>query len=115
MDAKQKWKHMYRLLRMARRECSKATIDLVTFGTGVVLVASDGEVKHQPFADLSTVKAMSVERLLDGGVITITNESEAKHRPMKSMFDFSYQDEVDIREAFRVPAELLTSGSYERV
>jgi hypothetical protein len=71
--------------------------------------------RAQRAAALATKKVLCDMRTLGTGAMIVTGEGELKHQPMKSMFDFSYQAEVDIREAFRVPAEFLTSGSYERV
>lgn len=52
MTARKAWKVYYRKVRVVRRETLKATIDTVLYGTGVVLIPSDGgDPKHIPIAE----------------------------------------------------------------
>jgi hypothetical protein len=44
------WKAYYRLLRIARREALKASMDMVLFGLGVVKVGLDGP-RHVPLQE----------------------------------------------------------------
>ncbi len=51
-DARACWKRVYRLQRISSREAMKATIDLITFGSGAIIVCNDGLVKHEPIQSL---------------------------------------------------------------
>jgi hypothetical protein len=42
LTAKQKWKRFYRAIRIARREADKAILDMMIYGTGIVLMPKDG-------------------------------------------------------------------------
>jgi len=42
MNAKQRWKKLYRAIRVSRRENLKAIEDMMLFGTGCVFVPNDG-------------------------------------------------------------------------
>ena len=71
--------------------------------------------RAQREAALATKKVLCDMHTLGTGAMIITDEGEAKYQPIESMFDLRYQAEVDISEALRVPAEVITSGSYERL
>ncbi len=47
------WKVCYRLLRIHRREWAKASIDMMLYGTGTVLITNDGNIQHVPFEGLA--------------------------------------------------------------
>lgn len=40
------WKAYYRMVRIHRREASKAALDAVMWGTGFVFISDDGFVNH---------------------------------------------------------------------
>ena len=47
---KQEWKKFYRTLRVTRREAYKAALDVMMYGTGVMIIPNDGsDPKHMPF------------------------------------------------------------------
>ena len=53
MTAREAWKIYYRMIRVARREALKATMDMVFYGTGAVMIPGNSDdPKHIPFADL---------------------------------------------------------------
>jgi len=39
---KRAWKKHYRLLRVVKREASKASEDMMLFGTGAIMIPDDG-------------------------------------------------------------------------
>ncbi len=43
---RQAWKIYYSLLRIIRRENSKAMLDMMTHGTGIVRIDDDGNINH---------------------------------------------------------------------
>jgi hypothetical protein len=48
MTAREYWKLRWRMIRIARRETSKATADMVVYGTSIVRVSLDGLAEHIP-------------------------------------------------------------------
>lgn len=47
------WRQYHRAQRVARREAAKATLDLILFGTGVVIVPNDGsDPRHVPLPEV---------------------------------------------------------------
>ena len=51
--ARQWWKIVYRRMRVSRRESLKAMRDVMTYGTGAVMIPSDGSPPyHVPVATL---------------------------------------------------------------
>ncbi len=43
---KLKWKKIHRILRVEKRESLKASVDMMIFGTGAVMVPDDGAVPY---------------------------------------------------------------------
>lgn len=50
MNARRWWKFVYRQIRIAHRETRKATQDMMVYGTGVVHVDLNGEIRHIPMS-----------------------------------------------------------------
>lgn len=46
MSTRKAWKAWYRLIRIARRESGKASMDCILFGTGLVRIDENGEAKR---------------------------------------------------------------------
>ncbi len=46
------WKAAYRTLRILRRENTKAAMDCLLYGTGVVVVTPGADPRHVPPADI---------------------------------------------------------------
>lgn len=46
--SRETWKIYYRLLRIARREASKASLDLAIYGSAFISVSETGECHHIP-------------------------------------------------------------------
>jgi hypothetical protein len=46
------WKKVDRLLRIAKREASKASEDVMLYGTGAIYTDEKGESRHIPLSEL---------------------------------------------------------------
>ena len=52
MDAKAAWKKYYRILRITRRECMKAQMDMMIYGSGYVRINKTGYPLYVPAKDI---------------------------------------------------------------
>lgn len=53
MTARQRWKVWYRKYRIIRRESAKASIDMILFGTGFVMIVPEPDfVRHVPIQQI---------------------------------------------------------------
>ena len=53
MTPRQRWKAQYRQHRIIRRECYKAQMEALLFGTGVVLITDEPDyIKHIPIEEM---------------------------------------------------------------
>ena len=60
MTSRQRWKALWRLHRIIRRECFKAQMDTILFGTGAVLVTDEPDyVKHIPIEEIECPNSSS--------------------------------------------------------
>jgi len=55
--ARDHWRAIHRLARIARRETMKAVNDMLIYGTGAVFVPNDGEPSHVPLEVLLDARA----------------------------------------------------------
>ncbi len=49
---RQQWKKIWRAIRVARRESSKAWRDCMLYGTGVIYFPKNGDPRHIPLAEV---------------------------------------------------------------
>lgn len=51
--ARQAWKRLWRLARIAKREHQKSMVDVAAYGNSMIFIDASGEAKHVPINEWS--------------------------------------------------------------
>ena len=56
MTAREYWRVVYRMIRIARRETLKAAMDTMIYGTGAVYIPANGDdPRHVPWPEMADI------------------------------------------------------------